>query len=129
MSMKIVALLGSESHTTSSKSASMTINGKPATYRSALSSDWQTKFGDKHAKWCECVFEVNDGDVIEFKAAHNYGPRACNRDRTDIELRFDLSVDVVDIGVVAGSLKGRLVLVSDRLAAAASAHEAAILDL
>jgi len=125
----IVAVLGNESHTTSSKSAALKINGTPMTYQSAISKDWQTKFGDKHARWCECTFSVKEGDIIEFEAAHNYGPRACNHDRTNITLRFDSSVDVVDVPVAAGKLTGRLVIIADQNAAASAAHEAAKANL
>ena len=125
----ILAVLGNESHTTSSRSAALKINAKPMTYQGALSKNWQSKFGDKHARWCECVFSVKDGDIIEFEAAHNYGPRACNQDRTNITLRFDSNVDVVDVPVAAGKLTGRLVIIADQNAADSAAHEAAKANL
>jgi hypothetical protein len=111
----ILVTIGNESHTTSRKWANVTVNGKKLTFRDANSTDWQTSFGDKHASWCECSFTVNAGDVIIFEAGHNYGPRACNHDRTNLVLVFDPTVDVREFEVAAGSLKGRLTLKTDRL--------------
>jgi len=126
---KIIAVLGSESHTTSRFWAKLSINDKPVTFRDAVSKEWQTNFGDKHAAWCECVFAVKDGDIVTFEAGSNTGNRGANRDRTNITLRFDSSVEVADIPVAAGKLTGRLVEICDKNADETAAHESAKSDL
>jgi len=127
--MKIKATIGSESHTTSGKWLKIKINGKPVSHWEAMSREFQTAYGDKHATWCDCFFEVGDGDIVCVDAGHNYGPRACNRDRTNLKLRVDLSIEPVEIPVVAGSLTGRLVVVEDAAQKAASTHQEAAADL
>jgi len=121
----IIATLGNESHTTSSMWASMKINGSSVSFRDAISKEWQSKFGDKHASWCKCAFAVKDGDLVEFEAGSNTGNRGANRDRTNIALRFDSSAEVAEIPVAAGKLTGRLVLIEDKN----SAENLAMTDL
>lgn len=125
---KIVAVLGSESHTTSRGWANLYINGKRVSHRDAISKEWQTKYGDKHASWCECVFTVSDGDEIRWETGANSGSRGSNRTRINQSYTFALDAKVVKIegpGYPAtnAELHGRLVLKSDAIADTATAHK------
>lgn len=128
--MNIVAIIGSESHSTSSGWAKLKINGRPVSYRDAKSKEFLTEFKDKHASWCECVFVVNPGDTISWEAGTNSGNRGANRERLNLEYEADTNCEVIetpDLGYPAKGaiLKGRLRPVADRIQDAADAHEAA----
>lgn len=84
--IRICAVLGNESHSTSKGWSKLTVNGVKVTWRDAAAKEWKTKPGDKHATWCECIFEVNDGTRIEWEAAANQGPNG--REKTRINQSF-----------------------------------------
>ena len=81
--MFILAVLGSESHTTSRGWSNLSINGKKVTHRDAHTKEWLTNFGDKHASWCECSFAVKPGDIVVWEAGSNSGNRGANRERVN----------------------------------------------
>ena len=129
MANRIMATIGWEQHTTSRKWAHISVNGKKLTHRDARTSEWKTKSADQHASWVECSFAVEAGDHVGFEAGHNYGARGAEHDRTNIVLIFDPEAEVRDVEVVAGSLRGRLILQTDALADARNSHQAAMEDL
>jgi hypothetical protein len=127
--IRIVAVIGNESHTTSSGWAKLFINGERASHRDAISKQWLTKYGDRHASWCECVFEITDDTEIRWQAGANSGSRGRNRTRIDKIFRADSTVAPIQIespGYPAQSatLRGRLVEVVDAITESAANHEA-----
>ena len=125
--MNILAVIGNESHTTSSAWSKMAINGNPTGWGDAVSKRWLTDYGDKHSRWCECLFQVNDGDTITIDAGANSGSRGVNRVRVQRTYRFEANAAVIQIQLpslygVQPYIEGRLVLVSDAYADAAQAH-------
>jgi hypothetical protein len=124
----IEATIGDESHTTSSGWARLLINGKRVSYKDAKSLKWLTKFGDKHARWAECLFEVKEGARIGWQAGANAGSRGRDKTRQDlvyIAAAASESIATESLGYpCSGQLRGRLQLVSDRLKEQATAHEA-----
>jgi hypothetical protein len=122
--MNIVAILGNESHTTSRGWSKLSINGKEANWRNAVSKNWLTKWGDKHARWCECVFEVKDGDRITWEAGANSGSRGSDRKRENLILIADSSADIFQNDGVGydATIKGRMRLEKDINKAATDAH-------
>lgn len=118
--MNICAVIGTESHTTSSGWSKLSINGKPVTYRDASVKSWISKFGDKHSSWCECYFDVKPGDKITWEAGTNSGNRGANRERIHQIFIADDSLEVVELaplGYPASDAKlfGRLRLEKDLL--------------
>lgn len=123
--MNIQATIGTESHSTSSGWAKLKINGRDVTYRDAFSKNWVSKFGDKHASWCDCFFEVKPGDKIEFVAGTNSGNRGANRDRIHQIFVADESLEVLEIKPLGypaseAGISGRLRLEKDLIADASS---------
>lgn len=132
--MNINAVIGSESHSTSSGWAKLKINGRAVTYRDARTKEFLTKFGDKHAMWVDCTFEVKPGDKISWDAGKNSGNRGSNRERLNLEFIVVESAEIIetpDLGYPAGGaiLRGRLYQTADHNAQAAAAHDAARNDL
>jgi len=121
---RLLATIGNESHTTSSYWMKVSVNGKAMRHGDAISKRWISKYGDKHASWCECVFEVNDGDTVSINAGSNTGNRGANRDRQMDEFVFDSTLEPVEVATTGGlgSVVGRLRLKVDALAEAAKAH-------
>lgn len=121
--MNICAIIGSESHTTSSGWSKLAINGKPVTYRDASVKNWLSKFGNKHSSWCECYFEVKSGDKITWEAGTNSGNRGADKVRIHQIFVADDSLDVVELSPLGypasdAKLSGRLQLEKDLLAKA-----------
>jgi len=125
----IIATIGNESHTTSSGWAKLIVNGQRMTHREAISKEWLTKFGDKHASWCECIFKVEEGAKVEWQAGANSGSRGSERVRQNLVFVADSSIEPIEtegIGYPASdaSLSGRLRLVADEDREAKRNHEA-----
>lgn len=125
--MFISAIIGSESHTTSSGWAKLTVNGKRMSHREALTKEWLTKMGDKHANWVECVFDVQSGQVVEWDAGTNSGNRGANKARLKLRFLADESAETIeteDLGYPAKGaiLKGKLRLVEDENESKAELH-------
>lgn len=119
--MNICAVIGNEAHTTSSGWSKLSINGKPVTWRNASVKNWLTKFGDKHASWCECYFEVEPGDRIAWEAGTNSGNRGADRTRIHQVFIADEALEVIELtplGYPASNAKlaGRIRLEADLLA-------------
>jgi len=122
--MKIRSIIGSESHTTSCYWASLSMNGSKLTHREAASKEWLSNYGDKHASWCECYFDIPDGATLEWESGSNTGNRGANRTRINRTYRTDASAEVVIVdGCGQGTLEGRLVLVGDKNAEDSERHE------
>ena len=124
----IIAVIGNESHTTSSGWAKITVDGQRLSHREAISKEWLTKFGDKHASWCECIFKVEEGAKVEWQAGANRGNRGAERIRQNLVFVADPSVEPIEtegIGYPASeaSLQGRLRLVADEDKEAKRNHE------
>ncbi len=116
--MNIVAVIGRESHTTSRGWANVSRNGQKLSHRDAISKEFLTKYGDKHAMWVECIFKVEPGDTITWEAGANAGNRGSERTRQNLTLIVDPDAEIYqteDIGYPAStaSLRGRLRLESD----------------
>lgn len=114
----IVAVIGSETHTTSSGWGKLEINGKRVSYRDATSSKWLTEYGDKHASWVECVFQVKEGDKLVWDAGSNHGNRGAIRERQKYTLIAREAADVWENETMGGpgrqaTLKGRLVMMDN----------------
>lgn len=114
----IIAILGNESHTTSSGWAKLEINGKRVSYRDATSSKWLTEYGDKHSSWVECVFQVKEGDKLVWDAGSNHGQRGSIRERQNLTLIARADADVWENETMGGpgreaTLKGRLVMMDN----------------
>jgi len=125
----IIATIGNESHTTSSGWAKITVNGQRLSHREAISKEWLTKFGDKHASWCECIFKVEEGAKVEWQAGANRGSRGSERVRQNLVFIADPAIEPVEtesIGYPASEavLRGRLRLVADEDKEARRNHEA-----
>jgi len=125
----IIAVIGNESHTTSSGWAKLTVNGQRLSHREAISKEWLTKFGDKHASWCECIFKVEEGAKVEWQVGANRGSRGSERVRQNLVFVADSSIEPIEtegIGYPASEavLRGRLRLVADEDKEAKRNHEA-----
>jgi len=125
----IVAVIGNESHTTSRGWSNLTINGQRVNHRDAISTEWLTKFGDKHASWCECIFRVEEGARVEWQAGANRGSRGSERVRQNLTFIADPSIEPMEtegIGYPASKaiLQGRLRLVTDKHEKAKHNHQA-----
>lgn len=128
--MNILAIIGTEAHTTSSGWSRIKINGRLVSYRDAVSEQWLSKYGDKHASWCECVFTVAPGDKVEWEAGTNSGYRGADHARINRVFVADdnaQKIELAPLGYPATSAKlaGTLRLVEDRIEYAESAHEEA----
>ena len=124
--MIIKAILGNESHTTSSAYGKLSIKGKQVSYREAKSVEWLTKFGDKHQSWVECLFEVEEGTMLVWEAGSNTGPRGINRRHQMLTLRVEAEAELwksEDFGYPC-RLTGRLVVVEDHLKQKTATHDA-----
>lgn len=125
--MNIVAVIGSESHTTSRGWASISVNGQKLSHREAVSKEFKTKYGDKHAVWVECVFKVQPGDTVTWEAGTNSGSRGADRKRQNLTFTVNPDAEVIEteaLGYPASEavLRGRLVPVADAVADAAADH-------
>lgn len=99
-----------------------------------MSKSWLTKYGDRHASWCECVFAVKPGDIIIWIAGCNAGNRGSERRRIHLEFRVDPEAEVTETpnlgyGSYDPTLRGRLALVRDILADQARQHREALEEL
>jgi hypothetical protein len=126
--VRIVAVIGSESHTTSRGWANISVNGSRLNHRDAVSKDWLTNFKDKHASWVECVFEVPNGATVTWEAGANSGSRGSDRRRQNLVFTADAGAGVYEsesIGYPASNAKiqGRLRLAQDVNQAKAQAHQ------
>lgn len=77
--MKITAILGDESHTTSAAWSKLTINGKRVYPRDAITKKWL--YYDRHLRWAECVFDVPEGAEIVWQVGVNRGYYGADRTR------------------------------------------------
>ncbi|MCB0087943.1 MAG: hypothetical protein KDE54_08520 [Caldilineaceae bacterium] len=131
--MYIAAVIGNESHSTSSGWSKISINGKRMSHRDASTKEWITKFGDKHASWCECTFSVVEGDAVAWEAGSNSGPRGREKVRIDLRFTVDSSAqyDESPLGYPAANarLAGKLLLLEDTKDSAASAHRALVKEV
>ena len=119
-----IAVIGTESHTTSSMWTKVSVNGIPQSHRTARSNEFLTKYGDKHASWCECAITAKDGDVIKIEAGSNTGNRGANRSRTNAEYVFDSNAEVVRIeGGGQGYIEGRFILKGDAIQSKIDQHQ------
>lgn len=126
--MKIVAVLGSERHTTSRGWSNLSIDGERVNWRDAISTNWLTDYGDKHAKWCECVFEVEAGAKVHWQAGVNSGPRGIYRKRQNLVFVANPALDIYTselLGYPAADaiIRGRLQLITDLEQQAADEHK------
>lgn len=126
--MNIKATIGNESHTTSKGWAKLAINGQRVYARNAKSAEWLTDYGDKHASWSECIFEVQPGDKIEWTAGKNSGNRGMNKVRQNFIFEADPSAPLCrteDLGYPASNagLEGRLRLIADKDQKKANRHQ------
>lgn len=127
--MNIIAVIGTESHTTSRGWAKVSVNGQQVTHREATSKEFLTKYGDKHAMWVECILKVEPGDTITWEAGANAGSRGSEHTRQNLTLIADPDAEVYetkDIGYPASNakLRGRLRLESDADQEQATNHAA-----
>jgi len=108
--MNIVTVIGNESHTTSRAWAKIKMDGKQLSHADSISKKWLTEYGNKHATWVECVFDVRDGAEIEWEAGSNTGARGANRTRIHQEFIADTHADVLEAQSTGypDMLKGRL---------------------
>ena len=125
----IIAIIGSESHTSSKAWANVAINGQAKSHRDAHTKKWVTEYGDNHATWVECSFQVEPGDIISVDAGANHG-RGGQRPRVNRQYRFDPHAAVVEIELPGvhrhnPKLEGRLILIKDAQVDAAKGHEEA----
>lgn len=127
--MNVIAVIGNESHTTSRGWAKVSVNGQQVTHHDAISKDFLTKYGDKHAMWVECIFSVEPGDTITWEAGANAGSRGSERTRQNLTLVADPDAEVYEtenIGYPASNaaLRGRLRLAGDANREQAANHAA-----
>lgn len=126
--VKVTAVIGRETHSTSSGWGHLTLNGVRLSHRDAISKQWLTPYGDRHASWCEAVFQVPEGAFIEWDAGANSGSRGQHRRRQHLILRVDSSAPVWEsenLGYPCrASLRGRLRVVRDLVAERKAKHEA-----
>lgn|SRR5262245_40525893 len=132
--MNIRAILGNEHHTTSSGWGKLSINGIRKSYREAVSHKFLTPYGDRHAMWVECVFQVKPEDLVRWEAGANYGSRGSQRARQDLSYRVASDAAVIQTPELPypaqdALLEGRLVLIGDRGEETAAIHEAQARDL
>jgi len=125
--MRIIAVIGNESHTTSSGWARLSVDGARLTHRDATSKEWQSSFKDKHASWCECVFDVREGALIQWEAGTNSGSRGSSRRRQNLLFVVDPQADILrteDLGYPCqGYLEGRMRLQVDENKIKADTHQ------
>jgi len=120
--MNIVTVIGRENHTTSSAWAKIKVDGKQLSHADSISKKWLSEYGDKHASWVECVFDVPNGAHIEWEAGSNTGARGANRTRIHQEFIIDSQADVLEAQSTGypDMLKGRLHEVTERVDAHAA---------
>lgn len=117
---KIEAVVGSESHSTSRGSASITINGAKVSW--IKGSPKPVAGNNKHKNYYSAQFEVRDGDEVVYSATASRGNRGSDVYDFKKKYRYDSSVEVVDIKPDVGYpcdhaiLSGRLVEGEDCLA-------------
>jgi asparagine synthetase A len=129
--MKILAVIGNESHTTSSGWSKIKINGRSVSFRDASSKVWLSEYKDKHASWCECIFDVKSGDKIEWEAGSNSGYRGANHNRVHQIFVADESAESINLSPLGypadnAKLSGKLRLVEDKIEGIAAAHAMAV---
>lgn len=95
--LTLTALIGNESHTTSSSWAKVSINGRRMTHQDAFDKTWLTEYGDKHSSWSICQFALEPGDTVEWESGSNTGPRGRNRLRQ--KQRFVVSAEAKPVTV------------------------------
>ena len=115
MSYQFLAVVGSESHSTSSGSASVLRNGVQTKWKSCT----PCAGNDKHCRYFEGLFAVNDGDIITYKARANRGNKGAEKHEFHRSYRFDHTLEVIEIKPDVGYpcepalLTGRFVEVED----------------
>lgn len=130
--VRIVAVIGSEAHTTSRGWANISVDGSRLGHRDAISKNWLTNFKDKHASWVECVFEVPDRSTITWEAGANSGSRGSDRRRQSLVFTVDSGAEIYEsesIGYPAkdAKIRGRLRLTVNQ--EQESAHQALLNNL
>lgn len=125
--MNIASVTGKESHTTSKAWSLVWINDTLMNWRDAASHEFLSEYGDKHTFWVECVWTVQPGDEITWKAGTNSGPRASVRVRQHLEFVVDPNTAFFasePLGYPGGKilLEGKLRLITDHIKAAEERH-------
>lgn len=130
--MKLVAVIGNETHSTSAAWAKVSVGGRRLSHRDAISKEWLTS--DRHASWAECIFEVPEGAEVVWEAGANHGYRGSERVRQHFVLTADPDAPEWESPALpypggAAKLRGRLRLVKDLIAERGEAHQALMREI
>lgn len=132
--MNIIIETGSESHTTSH--ASFQVKFRGGAYdgqylyqqkQFQVAAEWDNVQG---GRWVKAKYNLPEGQEIEIIGKGATGPRGVNKHDFHRIYRLDSQAEVLEeevgVGLRACSLKGRLVLVNDRLATKKAATKEAL---
>ncbi len=130
----IMAVIGWERHTTSSGWARLLVDGKRMGTAEAISRRWLPPYKNRHASWCECLFEVPEGATVIWDAGANSGPRGSDRVRQKLLFIVDPNSEIFEtegLGYPAqrAKLRGRLRLKKDLTRVRIRNHEALLSQL